>query len=112
MLFKLFIRFLVTAGVFLALPHFISGIVVPNFLTACIAALVWGIISLTIRPILRIVTLPLTLLTLGLFSFVLNALLFWCASFLVPGFAVQGFIPALEGSFILSIATLVLHSVL
>ena len=112
MLFKALIRFGVTAGVLLALPYFISGIVVANFVSACIAALVWGIISLTIRPILKILTLPLTILTLGLFSFVLNALLFWLMSVLVPGFSVHGFIPALEGSFVLSLATLVLHAAL
>ena len=112
MLLKVLIRFLVTAGILLALPHFIPGIVVSSFLIACLAALVWGIISLTVRPILKILTLPLNILTLGLFSFILNALLFWVMSLLVPGFTVAGFIPALEGSFVLSLATMILHAVL
>ena len=83
-----------------------------SFTNACIAALVWGVLSLTLRPVLRILTLPLTLLSLGLFSFVLNAGLFWLMSLFVPGFAVAGFVPALEGSFVLSLVTLVLHAVL
>ena len=114
MVLKAFIRFGVTAGVLLLISHFnfVPGIVVADFGSACFAAFVWGILSLTIRPVLRVLTLPISILTLGLFSFVLNAGLFWAMSFIVPGFSVHGFIPALEGSVILSLAGLVLHSVL
>ena len=103
-----------TAGVLLLVAHFhlIDGIVVSSFWTACLAALVWGIISLTIRPVLALLTLPFNILTLGLFSFVLNALLFWLMSLFVPGFFVAGFVPALEGSLVLSLAGMVLHGVL
>jgi len=61
-------------------------------------AVVWGLIALTLRPILFILTLPINFMTLGLFTFVLNALLFWFVAGLIPGFSVAGFIPALEGS--------------
>ena len=106
------IRVIVLAGAVFLLSHTVPGIVVDNFITALIVAFVRGIVCLTIRPVLKILTLPVTLLTFGVFSFVLNALLFWAVSALVPGFTIHGFIPALEGSLILSLVSWALHVLL
>ena len=111
MIFKALIRLVVTAAAFLVIAKVVPNITVDSFLVACIVALVWGGISLTLRPILAILTLPINLLTLGLFTFVLNALLFWLTAALVPGFTVSGFIPALEGSVLLTLVGWVLHAV-
>lgn len=104
------IHIVLTAGTLLLLPQFIPGIHVASFSMALIAALAWGLVSLTLRPVLSLLTLPINLLTLGLFSFVLNALLFWLVSALVPGFSVAGFIPALEGSVVLTVVSWLLNA--
>jgi len=70
--------------------------------TVFLIALVWSVIVIFIRPILQLLTLPITVLTLGLFSFILNAFLFYAMIWVVPGFAVAGFWSALLGSLILS----------
>jgi putative membrane protein len=108
---KLVLRVLATAAALLLIANNIPGLAISSFATALLVALLWGIVSLTIRPVLGILTLPINILTLGLFSFVLNAVLFWMLSFFVPGFVVSGFIPALEGSAILSVVVWVLHSI-
>jgi putative membrane protein len=80
---------------------------VESFFTALIAALVLGLVNAVIRPILVILTFPVTLLTLGLFLFVINALLFWLVANIVQGFAVTGFFAALIGSILYSVITLI-----
>jgi putative membrane protein len=107
---KILIRVLATAAAILLIAEFIPGIAVASFTTAVIAALVWGAMGLTIRPLLGLLTLPINILTFGLFSFILNALMFWLLALFVPGFTVAGFIPALEGSVILTIVAWALHS--
>ncbi len=102
----------VTAGTLLLIAQYIPGIAVTSFGIALLVALLWGIVGITVRPILALFTLPINILTLGLFSFVLNALLFWLLSVFVPGFTVAGFIPALFATLILSFVSLVLHLLL
>jgi putative membrane protein len=80
---------------------------VESFLAALIAALVLGLVNAVIRPILVILTLPATILTLGLFIFVINALLFWFVAEIVQGFKVTGFGAALLGSILYSVITLI-----
>ncbi|HWB33939.1 MAG TPA: phage holin family protein [Candidatus Paceibacterota bacterium] len=109
---KIIARVIIVAAALLLIANFVPGIAVASFTTALIAALVWGIMGLTIRPILKLLTLPVTILTFGLFSFVLNALMFWLLAAFVPGFTVAGFVPALEGSLILMIVTWALHAAL
>jgi putative membrane protein len=109
---KILIRILITAGALLLIANFVPGIMVAGFWTALIVALLWGIIGVTIKPVLSLLTLPINLITLGLFSFVVNALLFWLLAAFVPGFSISGFIPALEGSVILSLVSMVLHAAL
>ena len=109
---KVLIHILGIAGALLLIAEFVPGIAIASFYTALVVALCWGVISLTVRPILGLLTLPINMLTLGLFSFVLNALLFWLLATLVPGFSVAGFIPALQGSVILLIVSWALHAAL
>lgn len=106
---KIIIRFIVIALALLAIAAVVPGIHIDGFGTALIVALVWGIIGITIKPLLQLMALPITLLTLGLFAFILNALLFWVVAGLVPGFTVAGFVPALLGSVLLTIVNWVLH---
>lgn len=108
---KLLIHVLGTALTLLVLSRLNIGIEVSSFYIALIVALLWGLMSFTLKPVLTLLTLPLTLLTLGLFSFVLNALLFWFLASFVAGFSVAGFIPALIGSVALTLVASVLHRV-
>jgi putative membrane protein len=112
MVLRLIIRWLVVACALLVIAEIVPGIVISSVGAALFAALLWGFISLFIRPILKLVALPITLITLGLFSFVINALLFWLMAALVPGFQVHGFLPALIGSLLLSAVTALLHLLL
>ena len=98
-------------AVFLS-AYIIPGISVSNFYVALLVSLLLGFINVLIRPILIILTLPINILTLGLFSFVINALLFWSVSALVSGFSVDGFLPALVGSLFVSTVSFLLHKIL
>ena len=103
---SLLLRWLINAAGLLLVAYLYPGVVVEGFLAALIAALVLGLVNAVIRPLLVILTLPATLLTLGLFIFVINALLFWFVAEIVHGFKVTGFGAALLGSILYSIITL------
>lgn len=112
MLIRALIRVLAVAGTLILISQFVDGIQVEDFYTALIVSIIWGIFGLTIKPILTILTLPITIITFGLFSFVLNAFLFWFLASFVQGFSVAGFIPALIGSAILAIVSWALNKVM
>jgi len=97
----LLFRWLVNALALLAIAMIVPGFHVSSFLTALLAALVLGLVNALIRPILFILTLPVTIITLGLFAFVVNALMIWLVSTVVPGFQVDGFVPALLAAILL-----------
>ena len=101
-----------TAVALLITAYFIPGIVVESVYVAIITALVLGLLNLVVRPILFILTLPITILTLGLFAFVLNAFIFWFAATFIEGFIVEGFLAALIGSILVSIISAVGHSLI
>lgn len=108
-MFKIVLRFLgVLFGLYIA-SELVPGIMVADIPTAIIVGLVLGAVNLVVRPILVILTLPITILTLGLFWFVLNACIFWFIGTTVDGFSVSGFIPALLGSLIVSCASWIAH---
>ncbi len=96
----------------MALAQIDAGIVVAGFGSALIAALVMGLLNLFVRPVLVVLTLPVTLVSLGLFYFVITAFLFWAASEVLEGFQVAGFGHALLGSLIYSIMGVVIDSAL
>ncbi len=109
---KLIAKWILSATALLFVAHIYTGVQVPNFTSALIAALVIGLLNMVVRPILVVLTLPVTLLTLGLFLFVINALMFWTASGLLGSFQVDGFGAALLGSLIYSVLGLVIDSAL
>ena len=105
---KLIIRWLLLAAALLLVAYLYPGVTVSNFTVALIAAFVLGLLNTVARPLLVLLTLPVTLLTLGLFLFVINALMFWAAASLLNGFAVSGFAAALIGSLIYSLCGMVI----
>lgn len=100
---KLLFRFIFLTLAVIAADYFIEGIHLDDVTTALIAGVILTIIQTIIKPVVKILTLPLNLITLGLFSVVLNALFFWFVSALVPGMTVETFTAAVLGSFIVSI---------
>jgi putative membrane protein len=92
--------------------HIVPGFVVQDAMTALIAAVVIGFVNATVGFILKIVTLPLTVMTMGLFWFIINALMLELASGLIPGFQVQSFASAFWGAIVLSIVNMVLRILL
>lgn len=112
MAMNIILKFLVIAGAVFLLANYIPGISVASTNTILLVAAVWSVIILLIRPVLRVLTFPLTLITLGLFSFVLNAALFFAMTYVVPGFTVAGIVPAVIGAAILSFVTYLAEKVL
>jgi len=109
---RLLIHWVLTALAVWIVAQFVPGIHVSGITAALIAAVVIGFINATLGLLLKIVTFPLTILTLGLFWFVINALMLKLAAALVPGFEVRGFIPAFIGSILISIVSWVLQQLL
>lgn len=95
-------RFLLTVLGILLVARYVPGIEVSSFYVALLVAVVLGLVNIILKPILVILTLPITLITLGLFTFVINAVLFWIVSVFIPGFSVDGFIPAFIGALIIA----------
>ena len=100
-------RWILNAAALLLVAYLYSGVQVSSFFAAAVAALVLGLVNAVVRPILVILTLPVTILTLGLFIFVINALLFWLVAEVVQGFTVTGFWAAMLGSILYSVITLI-----
>jgi putative membrane protein len=95
---KLLVVWLINALALLALPYLMDSIRIDSFYTALIVALVLGLVNAVLRPILVLLTLPVTILTLGLFIFVINGVLFWFVASFIEGFSVAGFWPAVFGA--------------
>ncbi|PKP13865.1 MAG: hypothetical protein CVU08_03220 [Bacteroidetes bacterium HGW-Bacteroidetes-3] len=109
---KLLLKILLTAAAVLIIAHYLPGVSVENYTSALIVAIVLGILRVTVKPILVILTLPVTIITLGLFLLVINALIIMLADNLIGGFYVSGFWIALLFSLILSIFQSILYSFL
>jgi len=105
---KIIVRWVLLAAALLLVAHLYSGVVVSSFGAAMIAAFVIGLFNTLLRPLLVLLTLPVTLLTLGLFLFVINALMFYFAAQVLEGFSVTGFTAALIGSLIYSLCGMVI----
>ncbi len=101
----IFVRLCISALALLLAAYLIPGIHVASFYTALIVALVLGILNIFVRPLLVLLTLPITLVTFGLFVFVINAAIFWFVASFVEGFSVSGFFPALMGSLLISVVS-------
>jgi putative membrane protein len=106
------IRWLILTVAILSAAYLLDGMEVRGFTSAFFAAAVLGILNAVLRPVLIILTLPLNILSLGLFTFVINAFLLKMASGVIPGFEVHGFWPALFGSLIISLVSWLLSSLI
>jgi putative membrane protein len=98
------VRLLICGLILFLVPNYLKGIQVDGYVTAIIVALVMSILNTFVRPILSLISLPITFLTLGLFSLVISVCMVYLCDYLVDGFSVEGFLPPLILSFILSIA--------
>lgn len=99
------LNIVLVALTFLLIDWILPGVSISTIGVAFLAALVFGLVNLIVRPIVMLLTLPLNLLTLGLFSFIVNALMFGLTAMLVPGFVVDTFVTALLGALILALVT-------
>lgn len=109
---KLVVKWLLSAAALLFVAYVYDGVEVRSFTAALIAAFVIGLFNTVLRPVLVLLTLPVTVLTLGLFLFVINALMFWAAASVLDGFHVRNFVAALIGSLIYSVIGIVIESAL
>ncbi|MDE2299735.1 MAG: phage holin family protein [Burkholderiales bacterium] len=107
---KIIVRWLLLAAALLLVAYLYPGVSIKSFGSAMLAAFVLGLFNTLLRPILVLLTLPVTLITLGLFLFVINALLFWWAGSILAGFHVTGFAAALIGSLLYSACGMVIDA--
>lgn len=105
------ISLLINAVAVFGVSYFLPGIVVENFWTAIIVAVVLGIINTFIKPVLVILTLPITIVTLGLFALVINGFIIWLVGQFVPGFGVENFWWAIIFSILISIVSSLLNGI-
>lgn len=99
------VRLLVNALSLLIVAHLGIGVQVTGFVAALWAALLWGLVNAFLKPVLKLLTLPLTILTLGLSTLVINAFLLYLVSIFTAGFTLAGFWPAVLGAFLLSLVS-------
>ena len=105
------IRLLVNALAFYLIATYLPGFHVASFTAALVAAFIFGLINAILRPIVLLLTLPLTVVTLGLFVIIVNALMFWLTAVIAPGFKVDGFGPALLGAIIMMLVSYIVSHV-
>jgi len=108
----LLIRWLLNAVALLITANLVNGLVVNDFLSAFVAAIVLGIVNAVIKPVVLILTLPLNIVTLGLFTLVINAMMLWIVSAVVSGFQVNGFWSTIFAALVLSIISGLLSSLI
>ena len=104
----LLVRLFINAIALILTTNLVPGLQLTSFSTAILAALVWGLVNTLVRPIFSFFTFPLQLLTLGLFTLVINGAMLALTAKLVPGFTIQGFSNAFIGALVLSIISLIL----
>jgi putative membrane protein len=112
MFMRILLHWLINAAALFLLPYIFKWVQVDSLQAALIAALVLGLANALVRPLLILLTLPVTLLTLGLFIFVINGLLFWAVGSFVDGFRVAGFWSGVFGAIVYSLISLVLSAIL
>lgn len=106
---SLLIKWFVNSLAIFIVGNFFPGIHVPNYITALWAAFLLALLNVTIRPVLRLLSLPITIITLGLFAFIINGFTFWLASKFISGFTVDTFWWAVLGAFVVSLISTVLN---
>jgi putative membrane protein len=112
MLRRFLVHWLVVAAALALAAHLVPGVHVGSLTALAIGSLVLGIVNALVRPLLTFLTFPITVVTLGLFYLVVNAVCFGLAAFLVPGFSANGFVPAILGALVVSVVSWVLGGAL
>lgn len=107
---KQVLYFVVMAATMLLLSRVLPGFAVSGWGAALLAAVILALMNVLVKPILFVITLPFTIVTLGLFLFILNAIVLWLTSLLVPGFSIHGFLPALIASLVLALVGMIWKS--
>ncbi|WP_374266535.1 phage holin family protein [Zoogloea sp.] len=102
---KLILRWILNAVALMLIPELVTKVQVDSYTAALVSAVLLGFVNAIIRPLLVLITLPITILTLGLFTLVINALMFWAVSGLVQGFVVPDFATAFWGALLYSLLT-------
>lgn len=109
---QIIVALVLNALALIVTAYIVPGIQVADFTTALLAAIVLGVVNTFIKPVLSFVTAPLTTVTLGLFTFVVNAVVLFIVSAVVPGVKIDGWVPAILGAIVLSVVSTVLNSML
>ncbi|TSC86832.1 MAG: membrane protein [Microgenomates group bacterium Gr01-1014_7] len=109
---QIIVALVINALALLLTAYVVPGFKVDNFTTALLAAVVLGVVNTFIKPVLSYVTAPLTIVTLGLFTFVVNAIVLFIVSYFVPGLMIGGWVSAILGAIVLSVVATVLNSLL
>ena len=107
---QILLALVLNAAALMATAYIVPGFKVENFTTAVLAAIVLGVVNTFIKPILSFISLPITIITLGLFAFVINAVILFIVSAVVPGVMIDGWVPAILGAIVLSVVSTVLSS--
>ena len=106
---RLLVRWLISTVALLIVAQVVPGFVVQGFAAAIIAAAVIGLVNATLGIVVKVLTFPLTILTLGLFLIIVNAAMLKVAAYFVPGFHIRGWLPAIFGAILLSLVSALLH---
>jgi len=109
---SLIARFILSILGLLVIAHYVPGIELDSLYIASIVAVIFAILNITIKPFLFLLTLPINIITLGLFAFVINGFLFWFTASFIEGFSVAGFLPAFIGSILYSILTWLISKII
>lgn len=106
---KVILHVVIVALAILALPHFVAGIYVTGFYPALIAAIAFGLLNVLVKPIVKLIALPINVMTLGLFGLVINGALLWAVGYFVQGFSVATFTAAVIGALVLAVVNWIAH---
>jgi putative membrane protein len=109
---KLLLNWLTKTLVLLVVAYFVPGFHIDSFLTALAVVVVLTLLNLLVKPLIQLLTLPINILTLGLFSFIINALILWLAAYLVKGFSIDSFFTALVASVVIALVSLVVNKLI
>lgn len=107
---RLILRWLLNAGVLLLIANYYQGVEISGFYAALMSVLALGLVNAVIRPIILFLSLPVTILTLGLFTFVVNALMFWFVASFIAGFTVGGFAEAFVGALFMTLGSWIISA--
>ncbi len=107
---KVIANWILDAVALYVVAYLVPGIHLESFGAALVAIIIIGLLNAIVKPILVLLTLPVTILTLGLFVFIINALMLFVAGSITPGFRVDGFMTAIVGSLLLTVVTMIFHS--